>query len=400
MWPGPRRVAVVGGGPAGLSAAIALIQNTICSAPDDLTHEFEQVHKLSLPKLVLSISEKRTDPIRRQHVYLGFDRLECEAHKALKMDLARLENLLQTHGATAELGSSLELRTLELCLQILLKEVADQATSDVVVRWFPRSFSPADVAQFDDVIGSDGRRSAVRQLLMARIPKVQLAQRALEIEFAYSCDLEWQAHEGVHTLKQQRYAAWQPCLLYQKLSNRQAPEYVQISHSNFNIIVTVFQQLIKDGRKPFTTPFASTQSFLALFAAAPEVRASLGQAFRAQVEDFHEEDMVLITPVEQTLHRAPFLVSSSGDAWSKQSLWLFGDAAVGLPVSKGCNLIYHMASAGKLASALLGEDAAHYEQFVFANWNREAWRERAKHTRGLICNRPACFSYGEGRFTR
>jgi len=189
-------------------------------------------------------------------------------------------------------------------------------------------------------------------------------------------------------------------LLYHRLNHTQVPDYVQIHRSDFEVVTLRYKKLLEEGHKPFTTPFQSMESFLGLFADMPDLQDTLAKAFEETVEEFNANDRALITPVEQTLHRAPVLVSSSSEGGSVYSLWLLGDAAVGLPVSKGCNLVYHMASAGKLVSALLrGGDHADYEDFVFSNWHREAWKARAsKGSSGQVSNLFA-FPLTEGRFT-
>lgn len=397
----PRRVAVVGGGPAGLSAVIGLIRFCLQSEFAAKTGLVEDSAQAAVPELVISVYEKRSEPSRRQHVFLGFDRLGDEVAESLPLDVDRLEHLLQARGRTAALGSPVELRTVETCLQQLLAEVAQTVPGRVAVRWFPRSFTSKELAKFDDVIGSDGRRSNVRSLLMARIPRVRLAQRALEIEFAYNCHLEWQSSEGVHTLKQHRYESWKPCLLYISCGEHGFPEYVHIDRGCFEAVLAAFKELTRIGRKPYTVPFASAACFLRLLSDAPDVQASVSEAFRTQLDDFDEDCMALITPVEQTLHRAPHLTSPAGEAGSSQSLWLLGDAAVGLPVSKGCNLIYHLAAAGILARALLEGSPKSYEDFVFTNWHNEAWKDcstRRQVETGVP--RLACFSSPEGRFIR
>jgi 2-polyprenyl-6-methoxyphenol hydroxylase-like FAD-dependent oxidoreductase len=389
-WPGPRRIAIVGAGPAGLCAAMALISHTLA--------EHDTCNRHGLPRLVISIFEKRAHPSRRNHVFLAFNRLRGQVAQALCLDVSRLERLLEVHGVSSAPGRSLELRVLEKCLQIMLKEMSMAARGQVAVRWFPRSFAKENLSNFDDVIGSDGRHSAVRQLLMTRTSNVQLAQRALAIEFAYNCHLEWQVDQGVHTLKQHKYQSWQPCLLYHRPGTKGPPDYVTIDQRLYDVIHGKFKQRANDGFRPYTTPFSSGTEFLELMADTPGVQADVRSAFLAQVMDFHEASEALITPVEQTLHRASLLISHPDLTGKDPSLWLLGDAAVGLPISKGCNLIYHMASAGKLASALLTRAPHEYEHFVFENWHREVWRE-SRLQQPAINKLPYFSPRLDGRFT-
>lgn len=366
-----KKVAVVGGGPAGLCAAMALIHEHVAS------HRSARFASM-LPSLALTIYEKRPEAMRRQHVFVDMGRLPLQVCQEVRLDTRRLEQLLGTCGEAWNVpGASVELRVLELCLQRLLIEVSQGAAGSVSVRWEQRVFKTMYVAHHTHIIGADGRYSAVRDLLMARIPRVQLARCALEVEFAYSCHLEWQHQENVHILKAHRYEKWRPSLLYHTLRRSEHPDYVSIHRSDYDAVQMRFRQAVKQGKKLYTTPFDSTSAFLDLFSNQPELQDSLRKALEAQLEGLDMKSPALITPVDQTLHRAPHLVSVTNRG---PSLWLLGDAAVGLPVSKGCNLVYHIAAAGRLAAAVLAGDsdakeAAAYETFVFEAWHGEAWRE-------------------------
>lgn len=410
-WPAVKRVAVVGGGPAGLAAAIALIR---CCGPQAAAAPASRrakagdalgavAHPAALPRLAVTVFEKREAPVRRQHVFVDFGRLCDDAAIEVRLDVPRLAQLLAAHGARMAPGASVELRVLELCLWQLLLEVARAAAGAVAVRLEQRPFRPAsDLRRFDDVVGADGRRSGVRDLIACRLPRVHLAQCALQVEFAYNCHLEWQEAEKVHTLKAHRYQAWRPILLYQPARGREHPEYVEVARADFEAVRRRFRRLSEEGLAPFTSAFGGAAAFLALFADDAEVQKSLREALERGVAGFDPEQPALIAPVEQTLHRALRLVAPSSRAGPTvvPALWLLGDAAVGLPVSKGCNLVYHVAAAGKLASSLLagGPGQEEYEAFVFRAWHREAWREgRAMPTlgTGLACFGPR----HEGRFT-
>eukprot|EP00927_Polykrikos_kofoidii_P049709 TRINITY_DN43725_c0_g1_i1.p1 TRINITY_DN43725_c0_g1~~TRINITY_DN43725_c0_g1_i1.p1 ORF type:complete len:542 (-),score=42.41 TRINITY_DN43725_c0_g1_i1:270-1895(-) len=422
-FPSVRRVAIVGGGPAGLAAAIALIKrNTnvpaLLGAIDAGVHGGKMEHVsgegvqcgrvggdgVPLPPLVVTVFEKRRTSVRRQHVYLGFERLGLDCAHSLQMDVVRLEALLQTHGFSSEIGATVEIRILEACLWRLLCETARGAAGHVAVRWCERSFGTEDFKYFDDVVGADGRNSSVRGHLMSRIPRIRIAQRALAIEFEYNCHVEWNAQENIHLLKQHRYEAWRPFLLFQRLKRQREPEYVCIDRFDFDAVVARYRELRDIGKTPFTTPFPSVESFFQLFEHVPDVQASLRNGLRCVVQNFDDDhgEGVVISPVEQTLHRALSAVSLDTAMGARPSLWLLGDSAVGLPLSKGCNLIYHMASAGRLASALRDRDACGYEEFVFQNWHDEAWRDRSNKGSGPSSERRPGFFYSrhDGRFMR
>jgi len=157
---------------------------------------------------------------------------------------------------------------------------------------------------------------------------------------------------------------------------------------------------VDQGQSPFTTPFENLRQFQELFHVP--VRESLHQVVHAALEavaGFDPNDPALIAPVELTLHRAPRLVLPNSSP-NIASIWLLGDAAVGLPVSKGCNLVYHMAAAGKLARSLLDGAPADYEDFVYKAWDSEAW-----NMRGSFGSTPAsaiarAFGSAPGRFTK
>jgi len=357
------RVAVVGGGSAGLAAAIALTQ--LAGA--------KMLGRDGRPHLTLDIFEHRSEPSRRQRVFVNFCRLPSAATGQLRFDIRRLVALLASRGASTAPGATLELRVLETCLRTLLSEAANAARGQVAVRWHARAYLPSEWTSFDHIIGADGRRSTVRQALVARIPKVRLAQRALEVEFQYNCDLQWEANQGLHILKTHRYThlvSWKPVLLYQMTRSLQCPEYIPLDPHDFDVVQSRYRALAAEGRAVYTAPYASSEHFLKLFGGILAVQDTLARAIEG-VEDT-TGGPVIIAPVEQTLHRAPHLVlpSAGGDA----SLWLVGDAAVGLPVSKGCNLVYHLAYAGKLAESLLANTPFEYEGFVFDNWHQEAWK--------------------------
>mmetsp|Transcript_88337 Transcript_88337/g.152971 ORF Transcript_88337/g.152971 Transcript_88337/m.152971 type:complete len:478 (-) Transcript_88337:297-1730(-) len=385
-------VAVVGGGPAGLCAAMALIKEHMSAWGTKMLS--------AVPSLSLTIFEKRPEALRRQHVFVDVGRLPLEVSQELRLNKERLSELLSPHGAVLNVpGASVELRVLEFCLQQLLYEVCRTVAGHISVRWESNAFKPSDVFCFNHVIGADGRRSAVRDLLMARIPRVQLVKCALEVEFGYNCDLEFLHQENVHVLKAHRYQKWQPVLLYHKLLRSEGPDYINLHRCNYEAVQSAFRNLTAQGKTPYTTPFDSAEAFLEMFAGQPHLQDSLRQALEANVEDFDITSPALITPVDQTLHRAPHLVSVKN---SESSLWIVGDAAVGLPVSKGCNLVYHMAAAGRLAAALLTqngdakEEAAAYEEFVFNAWHGEAWREG----RHASLQAPIGCTKRSGRFVR
>jgi hypothetical protein len=238
---------------------------------------------------------------------------------------------------------------------------------------------------------------------MSRVPKVQLAQRAIEVEFAYNCHLEWLEDVKLHVLKPQKYERWRPALLLHRLRRNEEPEYVDIDRCDFDVILDRFRQLIKDGFAPFITPFPTVTDFLRLLSDEPRVQESVRSALRVSAPDLDFQASALIAPVEQTLHRAPHLVSSSDAARKKNAsipgLWLVGDAAVSLPVTKGCNLVYHVASAGKLAGVLLrGSDSATYESFVFNRWNSEVWKPDLRAAVAAPESPRAAFG-SKGRFT-
>lgn len=389
------RVAIVGGGPAGVAAAIGLIQS----------FQVGQANCLGLPRLAITIFEKRREASRRQHVYLDFSRLPGPVGQALRLNQPRIEALLEAHGASTAPGASLELRVLEMCLRQMLVEVAQATRGHIAVRWCAGEFMEKDSANFDHVVGADGRRSNVRQILMADVPLVRLAQKALEVEFAYNCHLEWMGQDKVHILKAHKYEAWQPLLLYHRLSRREGPEYVPIHQVEADAVRKRFRVLCDDGApSPFVNAFSSAEEFLSLFVDQPDLQSSLRASLETDVAAFDAANPAIIAPVEQTLHRAPCLVSqkhtktcAGAREVTSPRFWLLGDAAVGLPVSKGCNLVYHMASAGRLATALLEDDAAGYERFVFESWHDEAWREGRGPARSIP---PGCFAVRRsGRFT-
>jgi len=385
------RIAVVGGGPAGLAAAIALLQQKCPEHPCGMRR---------LPSLALAVFEKRWEPVRRQHVFLDFGRLQGEASsvEALARMRPRLEALLAAHGASTAPGASLELRILEQCLRQLLLERARAASGRVAVRWQGRPFGGADLVSFDHVVGADGRRSAVRSLLMARIPRVLLTQCALAVEFSYNCHLEWQASEQVHVLKAHRYENWRPVLLYHRLHRREFPDYLDLDRADFEAVRRRFCDLCAQGKAPFTKPFGSARAFFDLFNGSPATQKSLRKILEG-VAYFDPDHPALIAPVEQTLHRSPHLVSPPSGEPGAPGLWLLGDAAVGLPVSKGCNLAYHMAAAGRLATELPGGDPSAYEAFVFDAWHTEAWRD-SRGRAPLPKPAPGCFGPRlAGRFT-
>lgn len=370
--PSTRRVAIVGGGPAGLTAALALIQEASSA----------EAGANGLPEMAVTIFEKRSDPSRRQHVYLDFGRLgDTPAAGELRFDRRRLESLLHTHGVVPGPGTSLELRVLERCLMQLLIEKASSARGQVSVRWMSRAFGKDDLRRFDDVVGADGRRSEVRRLLMERLPVVPLKQRALEVEFEYNCHLEWQEAEKLHVLNPHKYGGWRPVILFHRLRRREMPEYIEIARHDYEVLQGCFRRLIAEGRSPFTTPFATLADFLQILDQYPETQRSVRDTLLRQLEDeFPDFDPcapALVAPVDLTLHRAPRLVNSLrvSKPSAEPNFWLLGDAAVGLPISKGCNLVYHMASAGKLASTLVrAADPQTYEDFVFKGWHGEAWK--------------------------
>jgi hypothetical protein len=224
---------------------------------------------------------------------------------------------------------------------------------------------------------------------MRRLSKIQLIQCALEVEFAYSCDLEWQPTQHVHVLKAHRYETWRPVLLYHRLCKSEGPEYLCVSRPEYEAVCRRFRELAKCGHAPYTAPFASSMAFLELFRELPELEQSMMHALE-QMPDFDIERPALIVPIEQTLHRSPHLVAPAGNRECEPALWLLGDAAVGLPVSKGCNLVYHMAAACKLADMLPEGRSKEYEAFVFHGWHGEAWRE-SKGRRLDARPPPCCF---------
>lgn len=373
QWHSTRRVAIVGGGPAGITAALALIQEA-CAAQDCVE---------GLPDMAVTIFEKRSDPCRRQHVYLDFGRLgHTPAAGELRFDRGRLESLLHTHGVVPGPGTSLELRVLERCLMQLLVEKASSARGRVAVRWVSRAFLTEDLRHFDDVVGADGRRSEVRQLLMERLPVVPLKQQALEVQFKYNCHLEWQEADKLHVLNPHKYGAWRPVILFHRLLRREMPEYIEIARHDYEVLQRCFRRLIAEGRSPFTTPFATLADFLRILDSDPETQRSVQDTLLRHLEvefpDFDPCAPALVAPVDLTLHRAPRLVTPAAQApkpRAEPKLWLLGDAAVGLPISMGCNLVYHMASAGKLASTLVhASNPQAYEDFVFNGWHGEAWK--------------------------
>merc|ERR1712048_1209677 len=125
------------------------------------------------------------------------------------------------------------------------------------------------------------------------------------------------------------------------------PDYVAIQRKDFEAVLNAFQVLMNHGHKPFTTPFTSSKSFLELLHNAPETQQAISAAMTNQLEDYDENRMAIIAPVELTVHRAPFLVSLANEqVANSKSYWLLGDAAVSLPITKGCNLVHHIASAG------------------------------------------------------
>lgn len=386
-----RRIAIVGGGPAGLAAAVALIGCSVCPLQ-------QKGMEGSLPRLAITIFEKRSEPIRRQHVFLDFGRLCDEIVGEVRLDLPRLSSLLATHGARIAPGASIELRVLELCLWQLLEEASCAAYGLVSVRLQRSAFCPSvDLARFDDVVGADGRRSSVRELLASQIPRVRLAQSALQVEFAYNCHLEWQAADTVHVLKAHRYQAWQPVLLYQRLNTHENPDYVELPGFACEAVQAAYKTLTAQGQQPFTTPWRNCAEFLGVFEASPDLQTTLRLALATGVMGFATENPAIIVPVEQTLHRAVKLVLPHRTANAVPSMWLLGDAAVGLPVSKGCNLVYHIAAAGKLAASLLAGKPSEYETFVFEGWHNEVWREGRVPLAGP---QPACFGARRaGRFT-
>eukprot|EP00927_Polykrikos_kofoidii_P055343 TRINITY_DN49613_c0_g1_i1.p1 TRINITY_DN49613_c0_g1~~TRINITY_DN49613_c0_g1_i1.p1 ORF type:complete len:499 (-),score=52.81 TRINITY_DN49613_c0_g1_i1:522-2018(-) len=372
QWQSTRRVAIVGGGPAGITAALALIQEA-CAAQDGVK---------GLPEMAVTIFEKRSDPCRRQHVYLDFGRLgQTPAAGELRFDRGRLESLLHTHGVVPGPGTSLELRVLERCLMQLLVEKASSARGRVAVRWVSRAFLTKDLRHFDDVVGADGRRSEVRQLLMERLPVVPLKQQALEVQFKYNCHLEWQEADKLHILNLHKYGAWRPVILFHRLLRREMPEYIEIARHDYEVMQRCFRTLIAEGRSPFTSPFATLADFLQILDSDPEtqrsVRDTLLRHLEVEFSDFDPCAPALVAPVDLTLHRAPHLVTPAQAPKSRAepNLWLLGDSAVGLPISMGCNLVYHMASAGKLASTLVhAANPQTYEDFVFNGWHGEAWK--------------------------
>jgi len=399
-WAHCHTIAIVGGGPAGLAAAISLLEEHRAS-----------VNVEDNAMLAVTILEKRRTAIRRQRVFIDFGRLPEEAAVGLRLPEARLQSLLAAHGVAAVPGAAVELRVLEMCMRQLLQELALASRGSVAVRWEFREFQPQDVHCFDDVIGADGRHSVVRRQLMGSVSRVELLKCALEVEFSYDCHLEWMVEDGVHTLKASKYETWQPMLLYQRLGREELPEYVRLSRGAYQAVLSKFSELSRAGAAPYTEPFSSAVAFLSNFAVEPKVQEELLKAFAQEVDGFDECEAAVVAPVAQTLHRAPRLVSPSAQQpWKRQPveaastkglppcLWLLGDAAVGLPVSKGCNLIYHIAAAGQLAKAVLREiDAGEYEEFVYRNWHKEAWREK----RGAASRPPqACRPpMSEGRFT-
>lgn len=344
--------------------------------------------------------------MRRQHVFLDFGRLQGDAARLGMGEVSlwlqtRLEELLAVHGVVLGPGSpSVELRILEYSLQQLLLEVCSAAMGDVAARWISSPFRHEDLHQFDDVIGADGQHSNVRHWLMARVPKVKLYQRVISTDFAYNCHLEWQEGEKFHSLKRHKYEKWRPALLFHQLRRREMPEYINISRSDCEAVQRCFRRLCRSGSKPYTDPFPSVSNFLDYFRDDPQVQHSICSALQSSCPSLDLSQPALLAPVEQTLHRSPYLVSHRAASTSDRNqadlpfLWLVGDAAVSLPVSKGCNLVYHIASAGKLAATLIGNsDPQMYEDFVLESWHAEVW----KPGRGSVAALPG-LAKSVGRF--
>jgi len=178
-------------------------------------------------------------------------------------------------------------------------------------------------------------------------------------------------------------------LLYHRLCRSEGPEYLYVSRPEYEAVCRRFRELATHGHALYTAPFASSIAFLELFRDVPELEKSMRHTLE-QMPDFDVQRPALIVPIEQTLHRSPHLVAPAGNGGCAPALWLLGDAAVGLPVSKGCNLVYHMAAAGKLADTLPEARSKEYEAFVFDGWHGEAWKE-SKGRRLDVRPQPGCF---------
>mmetsp|Transcript_101115 Transcript_101115/g.184554 ORF Transcript_101115/g.184554 Transcript_101115/m.184554 type:complete len:479 (+) Transcript_101115:106-1542(+) len=374
------RVAVVGGGPSGLAFVLSLMN----------------LWREDSGALEIDIYEKRFDLAshgqgRHQRVYMPWNKLEaavaentdhaCKRCKAIDPeDLQRSLSIEMGESAPTVSIGTLENSLLRLLSNKLHEDSATSESARIRFHWYRETFTEQHVRQYHHVVGCDGKRSFIRtQIMQGWLTQNQSSiadnERAVLMTYHYDHKLQWDNDQYLLKL---RSPEPKPIIAYFDIDNvKTLPEYLDVTSATYQAVKDRFVDFARDKNapNPWTEPWENLAEFEANFEG--EVLADLRKGF--EEEDVDPSHRAVIVPVMCEVHRSLNLtlpkegVESRGIAGVQ--LWLLGDAAIGLSISTGCNIVYHIASAQKLAEVIVdGLNPQDYEDFVIKNWETETWR--------------------------
>lgn len=379
----PLRVAVVGGGPSGLALVLSLIK-------------LWAVRHVSDPRIILDLHvfEKRFTPSlartgvgRLQRVFMPWHLLQEDSDTCKTIQPEHLqESLLIEMGEDGESALTVPIGTIELSILRLLRTLLTSTAMpsnvkfDLDGHWHQQEFTEQNATEFHHVVGCDGKRSFVRRELMKKAAMAMPGARPLQnatirlLTYHYDHRLQWDEDDSLFALSN---PAPRPIIAYFDVDDvTRLPEYWLIEDVLYERLLRFFRNRAREAASnlavpnPWSTPWSNLDDFVQHF--DHETQQMILHAKDEEAEDIDDTHKAIIVPVMLQVHRSPWLTLPTPDG---PRLWLLGDSAVGLSISSGCNIMYHLRSSQKLAEVIVyGRDPQAYERYVIQNWEEVTWR--------------------------